>query len=199
MSETPIQTNAPDFDTAYQAFCNGDIATLESLAAGSDFPHGVDGFVGTYWLTNAISSGNLEAVRWVLGKDVEVNYIDDEGDSALNFALQIELHSRLIQPSVSDQAEVTALTICMIDLLYDAGADLNLRLTLDYTALHSAAAWSSTEVVRHLLALGADPSVMHRDYSTPTTPADVAKRKKRWEVHAVLCEAMGVAPSGQPI
>ncbi|MCU9849897.1 ankyrin repeat domain-containing protein [Defluviimonas sp. WL0024] len=142
-------------------------------------------------MTNAIDSGNPEAVAWVLSKNPQINYVDDEGFTVLMSALQVEIDCRL------PPDEASALTIRLVDLLCDAGADINLTATLGSTALHTAAAWSSPTVVRHLLSRGADPHAADWDY-VPEKPAAIAKSKKRWEVHAILCQAMGMTPAGRP-
>jgi ankyrin repeat protein len=93
----------------------------------------------------------------------------------------------LERPKAADEA--AQLTMHLIDLLLAAGADINLRASLDVTALHMAACWSSPTVIRHLLACGANPNTYDGDY-TPHCPADNAKFAKRWEVAALLREAM---------
>jgi len=174
-----------DFHTAWEAFQEGDIDELERLAVGNTFPHGVDGWLGRRWLTNAIDAANAYSVEWVLSKGVDCNYVDDEGFSALKSALQVERGCKR-SPNAPSGAE---LTISLIDLLLGAGADVNARITLGYTALHAAASWSSVKVVQHLLARGADPSAIAYDYES-IAPADLAKFHKRWEVHSVLVAAM---------
>ena len=178
----------PDFDTIFQAMCDGDIATLEAATGQGGFPHGVDGWLGRYWLTNAIDSACLAAVEWVLSKGVEVNYNDDEGFSPLKSALQVEVDCHLRYPEMTDPADRAALTISMIDALCAAGANVNFKMTIDNTALHTAATWSSVAVVRHLLKLGADPNAYDAEY-TPRLPEYYAKFHKRWDVHEVLVAA----------
>lgn len=189
MTSSTAQSNEPDFEIAYQAFCDGDVTLLEKLSSGCDFPKGVDGFVGRHWLSNAIAACNLASLTWVLGKDVEVNFEDDEGSSAITWALQMENDYGLLRPGEPDQAAGTTYTIAVLDLLNDAGADVNMRLTLDETALHVAARWSSPSVIRHLLDLGADPTVFDAEY-TPRQPVYYAKFGERWEAAAVLEAAM---------
>ncbi|MEP3636004.1 MAG: hypothetical protein ABJN14_01925 [Paracoccaceae bacterium] len=187
----------PEFEAAWEAFLHADIQTLDRLASESDFPHGVDPWAEERWLTSAISTGNLKSVDWVLSKGVEVSYLDS-GFSALKTALQLENDCKIWIYEKLEPSEAATLTINMIDMIVKAGADVNQRLSLNYTALHAAAAWSSVEVVRHLLSLRADPFVVSSDYDS-SRPVDDAKELKRWDVHAVLCEAMGLSPSGRAI
>lgn len=184
-------TSADLFQVIFDAFCEGDIAFLETHWVEGGFPDGVDGWLGRHWLTSAIMSGNIDAVAWVLGKKPEVNFVDDEGFTALMTALQIEKEVGLVRPG----ANGTQIAIAIIDLLLGAGANINLRATLDYTALHRAAMWSSPKVVEYLLGKGANPRAFDLEYN-PETPVDIAKRMKRWDIHAMLCESAGLRPSG---
>jgi len=92
--------------------------------------------------------------------------------------------------------EAALLTIRMIDLLCEAGADINLGATLGETALRAAARWSSPKVVLHLLAKGADPMQWDQEYD-PCQPVDYATGAKRQEVRDILRAAMGQTPSGR--
>ncbi|KJZ18878.1 ankyrin repeat domain-containing protein [Loktanella sp. S4079] len=187
----------PKFEEAWDAFSNADIARLEKIAATSELPHGVDPWSGRYWLSLAIGSGEPKSVEWVLSKGVDVHYIED-GFSALMDALQLESDYHLTHNG--DPAGATAIVLNIIDQLVAAGVDVNQCLNLNYTAFHSAVAWSSITVIRHLLDLNADPSVCNTDHCTSYgSPVDQATLLKRWEVHAMLCEALGLAPSGRPL
>jgi len=189
------QQNIEEFETASEAFWRGNIEKLEALTAESNFPHGNDQWLGQYWLTHAIVARNLKSIEWVLSKGVDVHY-EHQGFTALKDVLQVEDDCQVL--GELSKPEAATLTIKMIDLLVKAGVDVNQRMNLDYTAMHSAALWSSVDVIRHLLQLGADPSFYSGDY-VPSRPVDDAKFHKRWEVHAVLCEAMGLQPSGRPL
>ena len=189
MTSGTSQTNVPDFDVAFQALREGDISLLESLSSQSDFPHGVEGFLEQHWLSHAISSCNLASMKWVLSKEVDVNLKDNEVFSAIKTALQMENDYSRLRPEDPDPATGTAYTIAVLDMLHDAGADINERLAWGQTALHAAAVWSSPTVIQHLLDLGADPTIFDADY-TPCRPIDDAKTNKRWEAFAVLEKAM---------
>lgn len=187
----------PKFEVAWDAFNNADIACLEKLAGTSEFPHGVDPWSECFWLSQAIASGEPKSVAWVLSKGVDVHYVEG-GFSALMDALQLEKNYQLKHKVDPDEA--AAITITIVDQLVAAGVDVNQRLNLNYTAFHSAVAWSSITVIRHLLNLKADPSVCNSDHCAGFgNSVDQAKLLKRWNVHALLCEAMGLAPSGRPL
>jgi ankyrin repeat protein len=138
-------------------------------------------------------------VAWVLSKSAKVDYVEDDGFTALKAALQTEadwMHTS--NPLARDADQAAELTIRLIDMLLAAGADVNQRQSLDEIPLHTAAAWSSPRVVQHLLAHGADPFAWNSDF-TPQQPADVAKGARRWEVAAILRAAMGQTPAGLPL
>ena len=180
-----------NYHSAFEAFQAGDFARLEEMAKDSPFPCGTDGWIGRHWLSTAIETGNPDAVAWVLSKRPKIDYVDSEGFTALMTCVQLEYDSPPLDPDDAMQR-----TIRIIDLLCDAGATINLGATLGETVLHAAARWSSPAVVRHLLAKGADPTVWDHEY-VPRQPADYAKDMKRWEVHAILREAMGQTPAGR--
>ena len=177
---------------------DGDIKRLEELTHFSSFPHGKDGWLGRHWLTHAVDCGNLAAIEWVLSKKPAINYQDDEGECALTSALQFEANAALWDDEDArlSAGDAVKRVIEIVNLLVREGADINQRLTLDKTPLHAAAHWSSPEVVRHLLALGADPNLRDCDYGFDA-PADCAKSSKRPEVETILREAMQASSTGQ--
>lgn len=168
--KAPDQDVVDEFQRVYEAMGNGDIAFLESYAKTNlDFPKGVDGFIGRHWLTDAIDSGSLATVRWILDQGVEVNYFDDEGYSPLMSA---------IEDRAGETTEI-------LKMLLDAGADARACGTLDVTALHHAVFRASPEAIRMLLEHGADPMAYDSDY-VPETPIDNARHAKRPEIVALL-------------
>jgi ankyrin repeat protein len=178
------------FETAWTAMVEGNLARLEELTHLGPFPCGTDGWVGNHWLSTAVASGNLAAINWVLSKGAEVDYVDNEGFTPLMTALQVEESSQLNQSNPHKSAEdAAAMTIQLIDVLLAAGTDINRGASLAETALHFAARHSSPTVVRHLLACGANPFAYDTEH-VPHRPADIAKAAKRWEVAAILSEAM---------
>ena len=64
----------------------------------------------------------------------------------------------------------------IIQMLIEAGADLNMRGVNDWTPLHYSVAIRSAEAIRLLLAAGADPTLATRidDYTTAIEEADNA-------------------------
>ena len=150
---------------------------LDALAAHAerlpDFPNGQDMFIGRPWLTNAVDSGSVASVGWVLDQGVDPNYQDDEGYSPLMSA---------VSPDNATAPQLVA-------LLLARGADPNFKVTLDRTALHAAACQSTPEVAKLLLDAGADPFAYDSDY-VPARPIDDARSLKRHDVVALLEERM---------
>ena len=189
---------AEAYQVAWEAFCRADLPQLEELTYLSPFPCGLDGWLGNHWLTSAIDTGNADAVAWVLSKGPRVDFIDG-GFTALKSALQTEKdwpHSSGRHGRTAEEA--ADVTIRLIDMLLAAGADINQRMGLDDTALHTAVLWSSPRVLRHLLACGADPFVWNSEYG-PSRPIDDAKRAKRYDNWAILRDAMLAARPDDPI
>lgn len=174
------------FYLVHEAMMEGDIPMLERIAAENPpFPLGQDEWLTRHWLTNAIHTGNLEAMAWVLSKGPDVHYVDDEGYTALKSVLEMETETTPVK------IDKTARTIEMIDMLLEAGAHINQRMTLDETALHAAVYRSSPRVVAHLLAKGADPHAYDAEYQPQQPIHYVQYFKYRAEVEALLREAMG--------
>ena len=109
-------------------------------------------------------------------RDVDLNYFDDEGFSPLQTASGRE-----------DDAAPEILQI-----LIDAGADVNAKGNLDITALHTAAANGSQAVVLCLLENGADPGSTTTD-TTPAQPAAWAEDAGRDEIARILRERMAAS------
>ncbi len=112
------------------------------------------------------------------------------GTSTLTSALQLEGGCQLRKKNPTPSPEAAAnLSIQIIDLLLQAGADINLRRAFDSTALLKAASWSSSAVLKHLLLRGANPFAVEGE-SAPSQPLDCAIKSKRPEIATVLRAAL---------
>lgn len=177
-------SNEDDF---YIALFDGEVSVLENLSETvCDLPWAASE-TGRDVLIRAIQWSNEASVKWVLSKKPEVNFVDDCGFTILKHILQIEVDPDTIRQRSPE--ELTQLTIRLIDLLIEAGASIHLSGTLGESVLHTAAAWSSPTVIRHLLKLGADPLIFDDEYM-PRQPIYYADFFKRWDARAVLEEAM---------
>jgi ankyrin repeat protein len=122
-----------------------------------DFPHGVDDFVNRRWIINAVGSGSKEAVSWMLGKNVELNFRDEEGYTPLHAALERAAPERYE----------------FLEVLLTAGAPVNLKGINDWTPAHMAAARDDVRALKILIRFGADLSIRTAidDYATPLEEA----------------------------
>ena len=140
---------------------------LEELYKNVDgFPNGADEFIGRKWIINAIDSGSIQSIEWIINKKVEINFIDEEGRSPLMNALERRPASRYQ----------------VLELLLDNGADPNLQ-GVNYTAAHLAAIRDDVEALEILHDHGADFSIRTRiDHClTPLEEAISCKKKNAIE------------------
>ena len=146
----------------------GNIELLEEAEKVIDsFPTGVDNFVQRHWITNAIDCGSLEGVKWVLSKDVDLSFCDDEGYTPILSAIDRELpHKHEI-----------------LQLLINRGAPINKKGINDWTPLHMAAAREDIDALRVLVKNGADLTIRTEidEYATPLEEARILKRRKSVE------------------
>lgn len=146
------------YDYIFEVLERGSIEDLEKIAQTTKgFPDGMDDFIERYWITNAIDSGSLESIRWMLSKKVILDFRNDEGYTPLLSAIDRE------QP---DRYEV-------LELLISNGAPINKRGLNDWTPLHMAAARNDVKAIKILIEHGADISIKTRidDYATPLEEA----------------------------
>ena len=173
-------------DDFLNALSSGDIRALDELSETVSGLPWSDAETGRRVLIAAIESSKEESVRWVLARKPEINFVDECGFTPLKHVLQIESEC---DPTDACQAPRTQVTLRLIDLLIEAGADIKFQSSLGESILHTAAVWSSPAVISHLLNLGADPMLFDDEY-IPRQPIYYAKRFGRWAAQAVLENAM---------
>lgn len=129
------------YDEIMQGIIEADIELLEKLSKIVDqFPTGKDDLVERYWITNAIDCGNLDVVQWMLSKQVPLRFEDDEGYSVLHSAIGREQ---------GDKHRI-------LELLIEAGADINMFGVNGWTPAHMAAVYNDVEALKILHHAGAD-------------------------------------------
>jgi ankyrin repeat protein len=132
-------------------------------------------------LHEAAYAGNLEEVNRLLEEGIAVDVLDREGRTPLMWA-SFNGHTAvnallLAKGAAINTREMNGRTALMyassgpfagtVGLLLEKGADVNLQGTAEgFTALMTAAAEGQVEVVRVLLAYGADPDLEDVDGDT---------------------------------
>ena len=147
-----------DYDEIIKLIMAGNINALEDAAKiVIDFPKGQDDFINRHWITNAIDCGNAEVVKWMLNKQVSVNFKDDGGYCVLHSAIERN------QP---DKYEI-------MKILIKAGADVNAKGINDWTPAHMAAVRDDVEALKILHEAGADFTI-RTDIDGYATPLEEA-------------------------
>ena len=109
---------------------------------------GVTENAGHTCLTAAATNGHTETVRYLVGlKEVEVDHTDDEDGTALHWAAE------------NNHADV-------VQVLIDAGADIEVRNNGGNSPLHFACSSGSLDVVKLLVRAGAGVCVTDNDGDT---------------------------------
>jgi uncharacterized protein len=115
-------------------------------------------------LDNAIHHSPLAAIRNLIDHGADPNYESDDGYPSLHSALVAER---------ADRYEV-------LEILLDAGADVNQRGINDWTPLHHAAARDDVRAIEILVARGADLDARTRidDCATPLEEAEILGKER---------------------
>lgn len=142
---------------------SGGYAELEELSElDENFPHGKDQVIGIRWITNAIDCGCLNAVKWMLGKKVDIMFRSNDGYTVLHSAIDLDSE---------DKYEI-------LEILLKAGADVNLKGINDWTPAHAAAARNDVTALKLLVKYGADLSIRTEidEYATPLEEARILNK-----------------------
>jgi ankyrin repeat protein len=147
-----------DYEALMEFLKSGGEDDFEALARQlAHFPHGVDDFLGRRWIINAIDCGSKASVAWMLVKNVDLAFRDDEGYTPLHCA---------IDRKADDRYEV-------LEMLLKVGAPVNLKGINDWTPAHMAVSRDDAEALKILVGHGADLSIRTEidDHATPLEEA----------------------------
>lgn len=125
----------------HEAVRAGEVARVGDLIAAGADPNARDGY-GATPLMNAAHGGNAEMVRALIAAGADVNAVDELGWNAIHKAVY---NSELDRGF----AEV-------VDVLANAGGDVNARIAYGIRPLMLAAGYGEAAVCEALLANGAD-------------------------------------------
>ena len=170
-------SDADRFRVLDTAFRTGDLYTLRrELGSLEGFPNIIAHPAIGPCLTYAIYHSPIELVAALLECGADPNAPADDGFPPLIAALTCAIPT----PGANIRTDVPQL----VELLLARGADVGQRGVNEYTPLHLAAAQGDADMVRMLLAHGADPDEITRidDYETALEVAAVGGRDEVVEV-----------------
>jgi uncharacterized protein len=162
-----------DYDAIMEAIRASDFEAMNEFAeCWDEFPCGRDDLIGRHWITNAIDSGSVEVVAWMLSHGASVPIQVDDGYSVL--------HS-VIERSNEDKYE-------MMSILIDAGADVDEIGIHGYAPSHHAAVKNDVRALKILHENGADFNLRTTvdDYATPLEEARSMTRRNATEAIGFL-------------
>jgi ankyrin repeat protein len=135
-------------------------------------------------LDDAIHHGSLAEIRRLIDLGADPGYESDEGYPSLLSALAAER---------ADKYQV-------LEILIDAGADVNQRGINDWTPLHYAASQDDVRAIEILVARGADLNARTRidDCATPLEEAKILGKGKAVAALRRLGAEQVTPPPGSP-
>ncbi|HDR8994450.1 TPA: ankyrin repeat domain-containing protein [Burkholderia vietnamiensis] len=176
-SAAPTQPTFPPLTPAQERFraamFAGDVESLREQV-GAGFPIDATVFAGSAALHVAAVDGKPHVVRTLLELGADLNAIDQQGHTALLYALG---HGR---------------TDVVLLLVQQDGVEVNHRAPSGHTALHAAVKANVAVAVPYLLAKGADTTAFNAEGQTPLQHAEALKRD---DIAAALRNAPAIAPS----
>lgn len=123
-------------DPLKQALISKNIDCLEILLSRGFKPSNKEGDLSP--LMQAIQTGLIDAIEPLLNHGVDINYINQKGNCALNLAIR-----------TNDEA--------LVKLLLDRGADAKFKGLSGSNAVHSACAKGNLNILKMVIEAGADP------------------------------------------
>lgn len=134
--------------------CAQDFEKLATIT--DDFPNGKDRFLRRRWIINAIDSGSIDSIKWMLSKNVPLDFVDEEGRTVTTAAMERD---------GTDRYEV-------LELLLKHHAPLNAESGNRDTPAHFAALANDVRALELLSRYGANMNIRTTDGFM--TPLDLA-------------------------
>lgn len=129
------------FRRAKKAIQRGNVFALNAASRQCpEFPYGNDPDYGERWIIHAIIYDAVGALRWIIERGVSVDLRNGEGLSPLHACIE---HARPKKAMI-------------LQMLLNAGADVNQVGFHGWTPLHLAAVRNDADVIDLLLEAGAD-------------------------------------------
>ena len=97
-SDQPIDNSTP-----WVAAADGNLALVQSSLTTRNLPAGASDEHGYTLLQAAASYSHMNVLKWLLTQDIDVNAVDNEGDTALHYASTAEAARFLIEVAKVDQ------------------------------------------------------------------------------------------------
>jgi len=137
----------------------------------------------------AAQNSRREIAELLIANGAEVNAKDKDGRTPIDFASGATVEFLRTHGGRSDSIHVSAINgdLAGVKALLDAGADVNARTEIGWTALHFAAQNSRREIAELLIANGADVNaVAMDDVFSGQTPLDAANKYNQGAVAVLL-------------
>jgi ankyrin repeat protein len=133
-----------DYEYITDKLRHGTKADWEELAQLLDgFPNGNDDWLNRAWITNAIDLCSIAAIEWMISKNVNLRFRDDEGYTPLHSAIERRFDDR----------------VAVIELLVRFGANIDEIGLATTTPLLFALEMKEDDCAIALLRLGANPNI----------------------------------------
>ncbi|PGH18848.1 hypothetical protein AJ79_00261 [Helicocarpus griseus UAMH5409] len=148
-----------------------------------------------------VAVANENVLKWLLEHGADPNISNKRGDTALktavgnNLLTSVEillLHGAKMPPDILHQGlRSMKLTVPMLRLLVENGADLNYVHEEYGSPLHHATYWGEKKIVQALLDAGANVNIVEdAALENALTPAELAKKENNKEVYDMLVRAL---------
>ena len=164
---------------------------FESFSTGTGDLRGATPLWVAAYGANRNGDGEIEIIRTLLAAGADQHLTTDDGTTPLMAAAGL---GRATYRPVEPRGERSPSAELAVEILLEAGADINATNEADFTALHGAAFRGLNEVIEYLVAEGADINARDFRGRTPFRIAEGAKQSfqfQGWPETAELLKQLG--------